>query len=158
MSDKVRVFEIAEEAGTSSQNVIERAKDLKIILTSAQSAVSYEDAEEIVNYILTGKSKRLSNNFIKDNLNMNSNFISSIKNIKIIIENLKQIKLLEFEIKLEKGIYAIIGNNGVGKSSLITCIGKLVEPNCLREEFKGNSSYSQTKIIYKPGLCNRKSA
>lgn len=149
MSDKVRVFEIAEEAGTSSQNVIERAKDLKIILTSAQSAVSYEDAEEIVNYILTGKSKRLSNNFIKDNLNMNSNFISSIKNIKIIIENLKQIKLLEFEIKLEKGIYAIIGNNGVGKSSLITCIGKLVEPNCLREEFKGNSSYSQTKIIYK---------
>lgn len=149
MSDKLRVYEIAEEAGTSSQNVIERAKDLKIILTSAQSAVSYEDAEEIVNYILTGKSKRLANNSIKDNFNMNSDFISSIKNIKIIIENLKQIKLLEFEIKLEKGIYAIIGNNGVGKSSLITCIGKLVEPNCLREEFKGNNSYSQTKIIYK---------
>ncbi|MGM0518847.1 MAG: translation initiation factor IF-2 [Campylobacterota bacterium] len=59
MSDKVRVYEIAEEAGASSQDVITKAKDLSIELKSPQSAVSFEDAEEIANYIMTGKSKRL---------------------------------------------------------------------------------------------------
>ncbi|WP_198304595.1 translation initiation factor IF-2 [Arcobacter vandammei] len=59
MSDTVRVYEIAEEAGASSQDVITKAKDLGIDLKSAQTAVSYEDAEEITNYILTGKSKRI---------------------------------------------------------------------------------------------------
>ncbi len=60
MSDKVRVYEIAEEAGASSQDVITKAKDLGIELKSPQSAVSFEDAEEIANYIMTGKSSRIS--------------------------------------------------------------------------------------------------
>ncbi len=59
MSDKVRVYEIAEEAGASSQDVIAKAKDLGIELKSPQSAVSYEEAEEIANYIMTGKSPKL---------------------------------------------------------------------------------------------------
>ncbi len=60
MSDKVRVYEIAEEAGASSAEVIAKAKDLAIELKSAQSAVSFEDAEEIANYIMTGKSSRIA--------------------------------------------------------------------------------------------------
>ena len=59
MSDKVRVYEIAEEAGASSSDVIAKAKDLSIELKSPQSAVSIEDAEEITNYIMTGKSSKL---------------------------------------------------------------------------------------------------
>ncbi len=59
MSDNVRVYEIAEEAGASSNEVITKAKDLGIELKSPQSAVSFEDAEEIANYILTGKSKKI---------------------------------------------------------------------------------------------------
>jgi len=59
MSDKVRVYEIAEEAGATSAEVIAKAKDLKIELKSPQSAVSFEDAEEITNYIMTGKSSKL---------------------------------------------------------------------------------------------------
>eukprot|EP01155_Anaeramoeba_flamelloides_P035935 Anaeramoba_flamelloidesc22753_g1_i1.p1 GENE.c22753_g1_i1~~c22753_g1_i1.p1 ORF type:complete len:910 (-),score=134.39 c22753_g1_i1:1414-4143(-) len=59
MSNNVRVFEIAEESGTTSSDVIEKAKNLGIDLKSPQSAVSEEDAEEINNYILTGKSKKL---------------------------------------------------------------------------------------------------
>lgn len=59
MSDNVRVYEIAEEAGASSSEVITKAKDLGIELGSAQSAVSFEDAEEIANYIMTGKSSKL---------------------------------------------------------------------------------------------------
>jgi translation initiation factor IF-2 len=59
MSDKVRVYEIAEEAGATSAEVIAKAKDLKIELKSPQSAVSFEEAEEITNYIMTGKSPKL---------------------------------------------------------------------------------------------------
>lgn len=60
MSDTVRVYEIAEEAGASSQDVIAKAKDLGIELKSPQTAVSYEDAEEITKYMMTGKSERLA--------------------------------------------------------------------------------------------------
>ncbi|WP_323588641.1 translation initiation factor IF-2 [Aliarcobacter butzleri] len=60
MSDTVRVYEIAEEAGASSQDVIAKAKDLGIELKSPQTAVSYEDAEEITKYMMTGKSERLT--------------------------------------------------------------------------------------------------
>ncbi|WP_419763833.1 MAG: translation initiation factor IF-2 [Arcobacter sp.] len=59
MSDNVRVYEIAEEAGASSNDVIKKAKDLGIELKSPQSQATVEDAEEIVNYIMTGKSKKL---------------------------------------------------------------------------------------------------
>jgi translation initiation factor IF-2 len=59
MSDKVRVYEIAEEAGATSAEVIAKAKDLKIELKSPQSAVSFEDAEEITKYIMTGKSSKV---------------------------------------------------------------------------------------------------
>lgn len=60
MSDNVRVYEIAEEAGASSTEVIAKAKDLGIELKSPQTAVSFEDAEEIANYIMTGKSSKLA--------------------------------------------------------------------------------------------------
>ncbi len=59
MLDKVRVYEIAEEAGATSTEVIDKAKALGIELKSPQTAVSYEEAEEIANYIMTGKIKLL---------------------------------------------------------------------------------------------------
>ena len=62
MSDNVRVYEIAEEAGASSNEVITKAKDLGVELKSPQSTVSFEDAEEIANYIMTGKSAKLPKN------------------------------------------------------------------------------------------------
>ena len=60
MEDKVRVFEIAEEAGSTSAEVIKKAADLAIVLKSPQSSVSFEQAEEITGYIMTGKSKLLA--------------------------------------------------------------------------------------------------
>jgi len=59
MEDKVRVFEIAEEAGSTSAEVIKKAADLAIVLKSPQSSVSFEEAEEIAGYIMTGSSKLL---------------------------------------------------------------------------------------------------
>jgi translation initiation factor IF-2 len=58
--DKVRVFEIAGEAGSTSAEVIKKAADLGITLKTAQTGVSIEEAEEITTYILTGKSKLLT--------------------------------------------------------------------------------------------------
>jgi len=65
MSDTVKVYEIAEEASATSTLVIQKAKDLKINLKSPQSPVSFENAEEIVNYIMTGKSKLLVKDEVK---------------------------------------------------------------------------------------------
>jgi translation initiation factor IF-2 len=60
MEDKVRVFEIAEEAGSTSAEVLKKAADLAIKLKSPQSTVSFEQAEAITEYIMTGKSALLA--------------------------------------------------------------------------------------------------
>jgi hypothetical protein len=70
--EKVRVYEIAEESGATSREVIEKARVLGIDLKSPQSAVSYEDAAEIKKYILTGETSYL----IQDSKNA-KNIISS---------------------------------------------------------------------------------
>jgi len=59
MEDKVRVFEIADEAGATSNEVIKKAAELSIVLKSPQSTVSFEQAEAIAEYIMTGESKLL---------------------------------------------------------------------------------------------------
>ncbi len=61
MEDKVRVFEVAGEAGATSATVIEKAAELSIVLKSPQSNVTFEQAEAIAEYIMTGKSKLLVN-------------------------------------------------------------------------------------------------
>jgi len=83
MSDKVRVYEIAEEVGSTSAEVISEAKKLKIKLKSPQSAVSFEDAEEITNFIISGKSERVKE--------------------KNIINKIKELPKLERKITLNKG-------------------------------------------------------
>lgn len=156
MLDKVRVYEIAEEAGVTSSEVIEKAKDLGIKLYSPQSATTYEEAEELVNYVMTGKSKFLPSNIQKhdktkplmDNQS-NKNLSSEINNFTIELFDLKKIKTLKITIAIKKGLYAFIGDNAVGKSSLITCLAKLVEPSSIIKEFKGKNSYKHTKIVYK---------
>ncbi len=56
MEDKVRVYEVAGESGATSAEVIAKATDLGIALKSPQSTLTYDQAEEIVNYMLTGKN------------------------------------------------------------------------------------------------------
>lgn len=67
MEDKVRVFEVAEEAGATSADVIAKAADLGIELKSPQSTLSFEQAEEIVNYIVMGKSSKVKKTKPKKN-------------------------------------------------------------------------------------------
>lgn len=96
MSDKVRVFEIAEEAGSTSQEVIQKAKELGIDLKTPQATVSFEDAEEITQYIMTGKSSRLKKVASKPAK-------AKVKEEKVEPkEEIKEEKPAEIETKVEK--------------------------------------------------------
>lgn len=59
MSDKVKVSEVAQEAGATNQEIIVKAADLGFELKSGNSTVTFDQAEEILNYIVTGKSDKL---------------------------------------------------------------------------------------------------
>jgi translation initiation factor IF-2 len=110
MSDKVRVYEVAEESGATSSEVILKAKDLNIVLKSPQSQISFEDAEEITNYIMTGKSSRIidvEKNSTKDEIDK-SNLKKSqdISNVKLEEENIVvQSDILEDKIDVQSSIF-----------------------------------------------------
>ena len=52
--DKVRIHEIAKELGIKSKEVVEKAKDLGVEAKSANSTVTPEVAERLVNFIMSG--------------------------------------------------------------------------------------------------------
>jgi len=54
---KVRIHEIANELGIKSKEVLEKVADLNIEAKAAASVVSEEDAEKIMNYVLTGEKE-----------------------------------------------------------------------------------------------------
>ena len=53
---------------------------------------------------------------------------------KIIIRNIKNIKKLEFELP-NPGVYIITGENGIGKTTLFTCISRICNSNAYRLGF-----------------------
>ena len=54
--DKVRITEIAKELGMKSKDVIEKAVDLGLDIKSASSSITTDDAEKLMNYVLTGEN------------------------------------------------------------------------------------------------------
>ncbi|WP_455756589.1 translation initiation factor IF-2 [Sulfurimonas sp.] len=56
MIEKVRVHEIAKELGITSKDVLKKASDLGIEAKSAQSSVSMEQADSLMNFIMNGES------------------------------------------------------------------------------------------------------
>ncbi|MCW9026240.1 MAG: translation initiation factor IF-2 N-terminal domain-containing protein, partial [Thiovulaceae bacterium] len=61
MIDKVRVHEVATEMGIASKDVINKATEMGLVVKSAQSTVSMEDAEKIMNYIMNGDTPEPKN-------------------------------------------------------------------------------------------------
>ena len=53
MMDKVRVHEIAKELGINSKEVVDKATAMGLNLKTASSTVSMEEAEKIMNYIMS---------------------------------------------------------------------------------------------------------
>ncbi|PUE64990.1 translation initiation factor IF-2 [Arcobacter caeni] len=122
MSDKVRVYEIAEEAGASSQDVIAKAKDLGIELKSPQSAVSYEDAEEITKYIMTGNSSKLpskpaskAKKVIEDKT---QEIAEEVKETKIELEKVEVIEKNEPEATKKPELKKVIISKPISKPAL----------------------------------------
>ena len=122
MSDKVRVYEIAEEAGASSQDVIAKAKDLGIELKSPQSAVSYEDAEEITKYIMTGNSLRLpskpASKAKKVIENKTQEIAEEVKETKIELEKVEVIENKEPEVAKKPELKKVIISKPISRSAL----------------------------------------
>jgi translation initiation factor IF-2 len=56
MMDKVRVHEIAKELGINSKEVVDKAAAMGLSVKTASSSVSIEEAEQIMNYIMSGAS------------------------------------------------------------------------------------------------------
>ncbi|MBU1659718.1 translation initiation factor IF-2 [bacterium] len=54
MIEKVRVHEIAKELGIASKDVVKKASEMGIEVKSAQSTVSMEEAEGLMNFIMNG--------------------------------------------------------------------------------------------------------
>ena len=51
---KIRIYEIADELGIKSKEVVEKARDLGLDVKTASSTVSLEDAQNIANYVMKG--------------------------------------------------------------------------------------------------------
>ncbi|WP_457747833.1 translation initiation factor IF-2 [Sulfurimonas sp.] len=64
MIDKVSVKEIADELGITSKDVLEKAKSMGLEVKAAQSKVTMEQADTLVNYIMNGDEN--SNDTAKD--------------------------------------------------------------------------------------------
>lgn len=148
MTDNVRVHEVAKELGISSKETVDFFNKLGIPTKTASSIVTLQEADKVMKYAIDGNSATIPTS-------------DNIKYIEIEIENLKSIQSLKWGFELKKGIKVIIGNNGIGKSSLIAALSKLVKPSTLQDEFIGRGyhdsliSYNIDKTVYvwhkKPG-------
>lgn len=52
--------------------------------------------------------------------------------LKVYIENIKNINNCEFVLPLEKGVYGLVGANGCGKSTVLSCIAQCVFSSSLQ--------------------------
>jgi len=65
MTEKVRVHEIAKELGIASKDIVKKASDMGIEVKSANSSVTMEEAEGLMNYIMSGESTDVAKPEIK---------------------------------------------------------------------------------------------
>jgi translation initiation factor IF-2 len=52
--DKVKIQEIADEAGLSNGDLLDKAKELGFNVKAANSTISMEDARDLVEYPISG--------------------------------------------------------------------------------------------------------
>ena len=151
--DKVRITEIAKELGLKNKEVVDKAIFLRLDVKGHSSSISTEDAEILINFILNGEDsssiKIKATDLDKDlqSLKVYPFNANKIKSIQIVISNTKNIKKLSWKFPYSSGLYAIIGENGCGKSTLITCLAKLVQPSALKYEFIGKG-FENSEVVY----------
>lgn len=73
---------------------------------------------------------------------------------KIIIDNLRCINHLEFNVPAKQGVFLLVGSNGKGKSSILTCLDKICNSYAFQYGFRALpknqklDSFENTKITY----------
>jgi len=55
---------------------------------------------------------------------------------KVVLENLKDIKSMEFELPQENDVYLLVGKNGSGKSTLLVCLHRICNSYAFSDNFK----------------------
>jgi ABC-type phosphate transport system ATPase subunit len=78
--------------------------------------------------------------------------------LKVKIEKIKNIEVADFELPLESGVYALVGTNGCGKSSILLSVAQLISKHYLgtlkREDYEAESN-----VTYKmDGITDKWSA
>jgi translation initiation factor IF-2 len=58
--DKVRITEIAKELGMKNKEIVDKAVDLGLDVKGHSSSISTEDAEKLMNYVLSGENAQAS--------------------------------------------------------------------------------------------------
>jgi ATPase involved in DNA repair len=72
---------------------------------------------------------------------MNSNYL------KLTINNLREINNFSMELPFHKGVYAITGENGIGKSTIFSVLSKVLYRGALTSFFR-NDGDNSTSVVY----------
>lgn len=73
---------------------------------------------------------------------------------EILIQNTKGIKKMKFVFPSRKGVYLIVGPNGIGKTTLLVCMDRICNPYAFARNFthskyiSGYDEYSESTITY----------
>lgn len=68
--------------------------------------------------------------------------------IEIELQEVKGIKKLKLSLPFEKGLFAVTGENGIGKSTIFSALSKLVYRSALQTYFR-NDGNSTSRIVYR---------
>ncbi len=121
--DKIRISQIAKEIGKTSKEIIQKAQELGFEVKTASSSVTATQAEELYNYILSGKSVERAQEEVKKETKQTaakkSNSLketpiievkeskNTIKKVKEKKKQISEISTQEVEEKLDKPNNAI---------------------------------------------------
>ncbi|WP_439894702.1 AAA family ATPase [Pseudomonas syringae] len=74
--------------------------------------------------------------------------------LKLEINNLRDIKKFAIEIPFRKGVYAITGENGIGKSTIFSVLSRLVYKGALTSFFRNDGDSSSEVVFHYGGKIN----
>ena len=80
--DKIKILEIAAEAGLSNNELLEKAKELGLNVKAANSAISVDEAGILVDYAISGK---LPAGFAKDKSKVKKTTVKKQKKTNILV-------------------------------------------------------------------------
>ncbi|MDE8035106.1 AAA family ATPase [Actinobacillus equuli subsp. equuli] len=75
--------------------------------------------------------------------------------LQLKVKNFRNIHELDIELPIKKGVYAISGENGIGKSTILTILSKLVYTAAFNSYFKYDGDSSSEIIFTYKGKKNK---